>query len=167
MPVISINLVILLILVGWNQDSKVIARSRLDGRIQFRSKQGGQWVEHPDTPGVVIRNVDDLVAACRVKEGIKDPGQLSAILAKEFRVDKIDWQTQMVVAIDLGRAEVSLETGPLKDHGWNLVLHYVLNYHLGGEPPPRVFWGEMMLVERIDREIRFRRTFTTSGRSHK
>jgi hypothetical protein len=161
MPVVPIIIAFLVILVGWNHELKVIAARELhDGWIQFRSKENS----HPDTPGVVIRNAEDLVAACRVEGKIKDPGQLSAILAEEFKVAKIDWQTQMIVAIDVGRIEdARMSIGPLKDHGWNLVFHYVVNRYRGGAEPKTTYLGKIMLVERIDREIRFRRTNTRSG----
>src|SRR5262249_7544274 len=68
MPLLTIILAFLFVIVGWYEDLKVIARSQLDGTMRFRSKQRGHWEEHPDTPGVVIRNVEELLAACYLKE---------------------------------------------------------------------------------------------------
>jgi len=161
-PMFAISLVCVLIVVGWNQDLRVIARSNLNGTIQFPSKLKGDW----DSPGVVIRSEEELVAACRLKE---DPAQkqLSEILAKEFKVDKIDWQIQMVVAIDIGSVEdTSLEIGRLKVNGRVFTLNYNLHHVRAGRKPPQKYLGEMLLVERIDGEFQFRKTVTVSGNPH-
>ena len=164
MPMFTINLVCVLIVVGWNQDLRVIARSKLDGTIQFPTVLKNDW----DPQGVVIRSEEELVAACRLKEEIQGPAQkqLSKILAKKFEVDEIDWQTQMVVAIDIGmRENASLEMGPLKVKGMVFILNYDLHHRRMGDVK-RKYLGEMMLVERIDGEIQFRRTVTVSGNPH-
>jgi hypothetical protein len=165
MPLLTIILVFLFVIVGWYEDLTVVARSQLDGTIRFRSKQRGHWVEHPDTPGVVIRNVEELAAACHLKERNVPAQLLSGILAKEFKVDKIDWQTQMVVAIDIGGREgnVSLRIRSLRVKGRILILNYFVHYIHQGRKPGGVYLGEMLLVERIDGEMKFRMTSTTSG----
>ena len=163
MPMLTINLVLVLILVGWNQDLKVIARCKLDGTMSFHSKKA--WEEHTHREAVVIRNEEELVVACHVEGKIINPAQRpNEILATQFKVDKIDWQTQMVVVIDVGSVEdTSLEIRPLTVKGWELSLNYVLHHKYLGRRPPIIYLGEMLLVERIDGEFQFKRTLTFSG----
>jgi hypothetical protein len=101
--------------------------------------------------GVVVRSAEELVALTSEAKSAKDPKvqkEMEAELAKLLKVDAIDWNKQMVIAV-IGEKIESLKTD-----GKALTATYVPfkePLQLAVPPTPKV----LVLIERLEGEVKF------------
>ncbi len=103
---------------------------------------------------VVIRSAADLA---RVKGG--EPKQLAGQMAKLFKIERIDWDRQMVLVIVDGRDPrgAHVELVGLEPRGKELIVHWKTVPLKPGEvnAQPNTPAALTLLVERFDGPIRF------------
>jgi hypothetical protein len=113
-----------------------------------------------DPPTIVIRSAEELVIAHGLKDKAKDKEtqeRLTQALAKDLKVDKIDWKTQMLIVIDEGdRGNTWLSITSIKPMDKTLRVTY--NLLTGGGRQIPVQCSVTALVERWQGDVQFLRT---------
>jgi formylglycine-generating enzyme required for sulfatase activity len=112
--------------------------------------------------GVVIRSAQELVAHSGKPDSAKDTAvqkETESELAKLLKVDAIDWNKQMVVAVQ-GHPNHgergSIKFDPPTIEGKSLVVHWKQENRVGGRAPYRGPPTGFALVERFEGEVTLR-----------
>ena len=134
------------------KEPKIIARASDSDPYLVRLKK--------DDNGVVIRSAEDLVAHSTKPDAAKDPAvqkAMEAELAKFLNVEGIDWNKQMVLAVQ-GRPTKGeqgiIKFGSLKVEGMALVVPWKQE-NRGTRAPYQGPPVGLALVERLGGEVKF------------